>query len=62
MTQPADGAYLLVRMEREGHPNLEEARQLLGWNGGGANSELREGVSKPQAARAFSLRACPPAP
>jgi radical SAM protein with 4Fe4S-binding SPASM domain len=41
VTQPADGAYLLVRMEREGHPNLEQARQLLGWNGGGANSSGR---------------------
>ncbi len=38
VTQPADGAYLLVKMEREGHPNLEETRRLLGWNGGGANS------------------------
>jgi radical SAM protein with 4Fe4S-binding SPASM domain len=41
VTQPADGAYLLVRMERENHPNLELARQLLGWNGGGANSSGR---------------------
>lgn len=41
VTQPADGAYLLVRMERENHPNLEQARQLLGWNGGGANSSGR---------------------
>ena len=41
VTQPADGAYLLVRMEREGHPNLEEARRLLSWNGGGANSSGR---------------------
>jgi radical SAM protein with 4Fe4S-binding SPASM domain len=41
VTQPADGAYLLVRMERENHPNLEEARRLLAWNGGGANSSGR---------------------
>ncbi|MCB1204562.1 MAG: radical SAM protein [Verrucomicrobiae bacterium] len=41
VTQPADGAYLLVRMERENHPNLEEARRLLKWNGGGANSSGR---------------------
>ncbi len=38
VTQPADGAYLLLRMERENHPNLEEARRLLAWNGGGVNS------------------------
>ncbi len=44
VTQPADGAYLLLRMERENHPNLEAARQLLGWNGGGANSSGR-GIS-----------------
>jgi radical SAM protein with 4Fe4S-binding SPASM domain len=41
VTQPADGAYLLVRMERENHPNLAEARRLLAWNGGGANSSGR---------------------
>lgn len=41
VTQPADGAYLLLRMEQENHPNLEEARRLLGWNGGGANSSGR---------------------
>ena len=41
VTQPADGAYLLLRMEREKHPNLEQARKLLGWNGGGANSSGR---------------------
>lgn len=41
VAQPADGAYLLLRMENEGHPNLEEARRLLGWNGGGANSSGR---------------------
>lgn len=38
---PADGAYLLLRMEQENHPNLEEARRLLAWNGGGANSSGR---------------------
>ena len=41
VTQPADGPYLLLRMERENHPNLEAARQLLSWNGGGANSSGR---------------------
>lgn len=41
VAQPADGAYLLLRMERENHPNLEEARRLLAWNGGGANSSGR---------------------
>lgn len=41
VTQPADGAYLLVRMEEEEHPNLGEARRLLSWNGGGANSSGR---------------------
>ncbi|MEO8617420.1 MAG: radical SAM protein [Luteolibacter sp.] len=41
VTQPADGAYLLVRMENESHPNLDEARRLLSWNGGGANSSGR---------------------
>lgn len=41
VTQPADGAYLLVRMQNENHPNLEEARRLLSWNGGGANSSGR---------------------
>jgi radical SAM protein with 4Fe4S-binding SPASM domain len=41
VTQPADGAYLLVRMNRDGHPNLGQARQLLAWNGGGANSSGR---------------------
>jgi radical SAM protein with 4Fe4S-binding SPASM domain len=41
VAQPADGAYLLVRMENENHPNLAEARRLLEWNGGGANSSGR---------------------
>jgi radical SAM protein with 4Fe4S-binding SPASM domain len=41
VTQPADGAYLLVRMQREKHPNLSEAQRLLAWNGGGANSSGR---------------------
>jgi len=41
VTQPADGAHLLLRMERENHPNLNEARRLLAWNGGGANSSGR---------------------
>jgi radical SAM protein with 4Fe4S-binding SPASM domain len=41
VTQPADGAYLLVRMQNEGHATLEEAKRLLAWNGGGANSSGR---------------------
>lgn len=41
VTQPADGAYLLHRMEREDHPNLNQARELLSWNGGGATSSGR---------------------
>lgn len=41
VTQPADGPYLLLRMEQQNHRNLETARQLLGWNGGGANSSGR---------------------
>ena len=41
VTQPADGAYILLRMETESHPNLAEARRLLAWNGGGANSSGR---------------------
>ncbi len=41
VTQPADGAYLMTRMQRESHPNLEQAGELLGWNGGGANSSGR---------------------
>ena len=41
VTQPADGPYLLLRMERENHPNFEAARELLKWNGGGANSSGR---------------------
>ena len=28
-------------MENENHPNLAEARRLLAWNGGGANSSGR---------------------
>jgi len=41
VTQPADGAHLLLRMEREKHPNFAEAHRLLAWNGGGANSSGR---------------------
>ncbi|KAB2639946.1 MAG: radical SAM protein [Verrucomicrobia bacterium] len=41
VTQPADGAYLLLRMQRENHPYLAEATRLLAWNGGGANSSGR---------------------
>jgi len=36
--QPVDGAYMLMRMKREGCERFEEVRQMLGWNGGGANS------------------------
>jgi len=38
VTQPADGPYLLLRMQQENHPGLEAAQQLLAWNGGGTNS------------------------
>jgi radical SAM protein with 4Fe4S-binding SPASM domain len=41
VAQPADGAYLLLRMQRENHPLFEETRRLLEWNGGGANSSGR---------------------
>ncbi len=41
VTQPADGAYLLHRMEQSNHPNLDQARELLAWNGGGATSSGR---------------------
>jgi radical SAM protein with 4Fe4S-binding SPASM domain len=41
VTQPADGAYLLHRMEQENHPGIDQARRLLMWNGGGANSSGR---------------------
>lgn len=41
VTQPADGPYLLMRMQRENHPGLEKARALLEWNGGGNNSSGR---------------------
>lgn len=36
--QPVDGAYMLMRMKREGSARFEEVRDLLEWNGGGANS------------------------
>ena len=38
VTQPADGPYLLLHMERTGNPRLDDARRLLGWNGGGTHS------------------------
>src|SRR6478735_3932174 len=41
VTQPADGPYLLLRMQRENHPGLALARKLLEWNGGGNNSSGR---------------------
>ena len=41
VTQPADGPYLLLRMQRENHPGLEAAHRLLKWNGGGNNSSGR---------------------
>ncbi len=41
VTQPADGPYLLLRMQRENHPGLEAARTLLEWNGGGNFSSGR---------------------
>lgn len=36
--QPADGAYLYLRLLREDPERAEEVRELLRWNGGGANS------------------------
>lgn len=36
--QPADGAYLTMFLDRIDPGRAEEARQLLRWNGGGANS------------------------
>ncbi len=36
--QPADGAYLLMRMFREDPRRAADAYKLLRWNGGGANS------------------------
>ncbi len=39
--QPADGAYLYLRMLRENSARAEEVRELLGWNGGGQNSSGR---------------------
>lgn len=36
--QPADAAYLLLKMRNENHPLLPKALELLRWNGGGAHS------------------------
>jgi radical SAM protein with 4Fe4S-binding SPASM domain len=36
--QPADAAYVLMRMERERNPRVEEVRERMEWNGGGAHS------------------------
>lgn len=36
--QPADGAYLYLRLLREDPRRAAEVRELLRWNGGGANS------------------------
>lgn len=36
--QPADAAYLLMRLEEKNPGQAERARALLAWNGGGANS------------------------
>jgi radical SAM protein with 4Fe4S-binding SPASM domain len=36
--QPADGAYLYLRLLREQSPRAGEVLELLKWNGGGANS------------------------
>jgi radical SAM protein with 4Fe4S-binding SPASM domain len=41
VTQPADGPYLLLRMQQEDHPGLAAAHRLLMWNGGGNNSSGR---------------------
>jgi radical SAM protein with 4Fe4S-binding SPASM domain len=37
VTQPADAAYLLWLLERDKSPGLQEARELLRWNGGAAH-------------------------
>lgn len=39
--QPADGAYLYMRLLREKSERADEVRELLGWNGGGQNSSGR---------------------
>ena len=39
--QPADGAYLYLRMLRENPDRAEEVLSLLKWNGGGTNSSGR---------------------
>jgi radical SAM protein with 4Fe4S-binding SPASM domain len=39
--QPADGAYLYLRMLRENPDRAEEVLNLLKWNGGGTNSSGR---------------------
>jgi radical SAM protein with 4Fe4S-binding SPASM domain len=36
--QPADGAYLYLRLRRENPQRAQEVYDLLSWNGGGANS------------------------
>lgn len=36
--QPADGAYLYMRLLKEKSPRAQEVYDLLAWNGGGANS------------------------
>ncbi len=36
--QPADGAYLLLRLLRQNPARAEEVLRLMGWNGGGAHS------------------------
>jgi radical SAM protein with 4Fe4S-binding SPASM domain len=39
--QPADGAYVYLRMMRENSARAAEVADLLGWNGGGQNSSGR---------------------
>jgi radical SAM protein with 4Fe4S-binding SPASM domain len=39
--QPADGAYVYLRMLRENSARAAEVADLLGWNGGGQNSSGR---------------------
>lgn len=36
--QPVDGAYMLMRMKREGTDRFDDVKELLEWNGGGRNS------------------------
>lgn len=41
VAQPADGVYLYLRQQEKQPAEAETTRELLGWNGGGANSSGR---------------------